>query len=152
MFTVRRCCGRIGLWALLKVNIFKLRGFKLAKEIKGRVPVKGERIAGCGRKKGTPNKKTKEFLEVLQKNNFDPAQALIDCYRDAQAIFDFRKKRNNLTGALVALDRRESCAESLAQFAYPKKKAIEHSGEIGVKTFADFMALGEGDDNDNDDE
>lgn len=115
----------------------------MAKEIKGRLPVQGERVAHSGRKKGTPNKKTVELLQTLQKYNFDPAEALVHCYKEAQKIFEYRKKRGNLAGALVALDRMESPAAELAQYVFPKKKAIEHSGEVGVKTFADFIAAGE---------
>lgn len=109
-------------------------------------PSKGERVPGSGRKKGVPNKKTAELMETIAKLNFDPAEALVYCYKEAQKIFDYRKKRNNLAGALVALDRMETCASDLAQYVFPKKKAIEHSGEVGVKTFADFIAAGEMDD------
>ena len=58
-------------------------------------------------------------------------------------IYAWVKKRANLAGALSALDRMESSAGELAQYVYPKKKAIEHSGEIGVKTFADFILASE---------
>lgn len=103
--------------------------------------VKGQRFGG--RVKGTPNRRTVEFQETLAKHNFNPAEALIFCYNEAKAIFDLRKKRNNLVGALVALDRMETAAAEIAQFSYPKKKAVEHSGEVGVITFADFIAAGE---------
>jgi hypothetical protein len=108
-------------------------------------PTKGQRTPGAGRKKGTPNKKTVELMQVLEKHNFDPGEELIYCYRQAKQIFEFRKKRSNLAGALTALDRMSEIAEDIAQFIYPKKKAIEHSGEVGVRTFADFIASAEGD-------
>ena len=123
----------------------------MATEVKGRLPAKGERTVGAGRKKGTPNKKTVELMQVLEKHNFDPAEALIFCYREAQKIFEFRKKRNNLAGALVALDRMETCASELSQYVYPKKKAVEHSGEVGVRTFADFIAAGQDPESEDDD-
>lgn len=115
-------------------------------------PSKGERVKGSGRKKGVPNKKTAELLETLAKHDFDPGEALIHCYQEARKIFDYRKKNNNLAGALVALDRMETCASDLAQYVFPKKKAIEHSGEVGVRTFADFIAAGgeDGDDESSD--
>jgi len=112
----------------------------MAVEVKGRRPAKGERTIGAGRKKGTPNKKTVELMQVLEKHNFDPGEELIYCYRQAKQIFDLRKKRGNLAGALTALDRMTEVAEDIAQYVYPKKKAIEHSGEVGVRTFADFIA------------
>ena len=121
----------------------------MAKEVKGHLPGKGEKTVGAGRKKGTPNKKTVEFQATLEKYNFNPAEALIHCYKEAQKIFDIRKQRNNLVGALVALDRMDSTAATLSQYAYPKRKAIEHSGEVGVRTFADFMALDDEDEETN---
>ena len=93
-----------------------------------------------GRKKGTPNKRSVEFLETLRELNFDPAKALVHCYKEAEQIFEYRKQRGNLAGALVALDQMNDSAETLAQYAYPKKKAVEHTGEVGVRTFADFIA------------
>jgi hypothetical protein len=98
--------------------------------------------ANSGRKKGTPNKKTKEFMQLLQDENFDPAKELIRCYREARAIFELRKRNGNLVGAMIALGQASDTAGDLAQYSYPKKKAIEHSGEIGVKTFADFIEAG----------
>lgn len=102
-----------------------------------------KRAPGAGRKKGTLNRKTAEVMEVMKAHNFDPAQALIYCHDEAKKIFEYRKKKGNLVGALIALDRMESPAAELAQYIYPKKKAIEHSGEVGVRTFADFIAAGE---------
>lgn len=109
-------------------------------------PQKGQKTPGSGRKKGTPNKKTVELMQVLEKNNFDPGEELIYLYREARKIFEFRKKNSNLVGALSAMDRMIEVAEDIAQYVYPKKKAIEHSGEVGVRTFADFMASAESDD------
>ena len=44
------------------------------------------------------------------------------------------------SAAIDALNAMIKIADNRAQFAYPKKRAIEHTGEIGVKTFADFVA------------
>lgn len=107
---------------------------------------KGQRHPGAGRKAGTPNKKTKELMEVLVKHDFEPAEALIYIYKQAKQIFEYRKQRSNLAGALTAMDRMHDAASELAGYVYPKKKAIEHSGEIGVKTFADFIEAGLEDD------
>lgn len=99
-----------------------------------------------GRVKGSKNKRTVEFMQALERNNFDPAEALMYCFRQSRAIFEARKRKGNLAGALVAMDRMIDVSSELAQFAYPKKKAIEHSGEVNVKTFADFIATGLDDD------
>ncbi len=104
---------------------------------------KGERVPGSGRKKGVPNKQTAEILEIMQKHNFNPAEALLYCYREAEKILLYRKQHGNLSGALCAIDRMEAAAGELAQYVFPKKKAIEHSGEVGVRTFADFIKAGE---------
>lgn len=107
-----------------------------------------KRPEGAGRKKGTPNKKTVEFLQILENNNFDPAAELIYCYRELKKIADHRKKNGNYTGAVVAFQAAEKTANDISQFVYPKKKAIEHTGEVGVRTFADFIAAGEDEDDD----
>lgn len=109
-------------------------------------PKKGTRQPGSGRKAGTPNKKTVELIQVLEKHNFDPGEQFIWLYKEAKKIFEFRKQRSNLVGALSALDRMIEINEDLAQYVFPKKKAVEHSGEVGVRTFADFIASADGDD------
>ncbi len=100
-----------------------------------------------GRQKGTPNKKTQEFLVMLEKNNFDPGEEYVALYRKQMAIYNHRIKpvhgRANLAGALIALADASTSLNNICQFVYPKKKAIEHSGEVGVRTFADFIAAGD---------
>lgn len=100
----------------------------------------GERPAGAGRPKGTPNKKTLEFQQVLAAHNFDPAEQLIYIFKEQMKIFELRNKSRNKAGAVEALGAAEKTCNDICQYVYPKKKAIEHSGEVGVKTFADFMA------------
>lgn len=99
-----------------------------------------KKLPNAGRKKGTPNKKMPELMILLEENNFNPGEELVYCYREARRIFEFRKRKGNLAGALIALDQASSTAEKISQYVYPRKKAIEHSGEVGVKTFADFIA------------
>lgn len=95
-----------------------------------------------GRKPGTPNKKTQELLEVLQAHDFNPGEELIWCYTQAQRIASLRLRKGNLAGALLAIEKAGHIAGDLAQYVFPRKKAIEHSGEVGVRTFADFIAAG----------
>ena len=65
-----------------------------------------------GRKKGTPNKKTLEAQELLAASNFDPIAAMIEISQQAMA-----DKNYLLAGQM---------AKELAQYVYPKRKAIEH--------------------------
>lgn len=98
--------------------------------------------ANSGRKKGTPNKKTLEFQIILQNNNFEPGEEFIYLYREQMKIFEQRKKDERFDGALEALSDAAQTLNNICQYVYPKKKAIEHTGEVGVKTFADFVAAG----------
>jgi hypothetical protein len=93
-----------------------------------------------GRPKGIPNRKTVEFLQILEANNFNPGQALIDIYQKQMAIYELRNKSKNKGGALEALADAEKTVNDICQYVYPRKKAIEHSGDVTIRTFADFMA------------
>ncbi len=103
------------------------------------------RAPGAGRKKGTPNKKTVELMTMLEGLKFDPGQELVFCYREAVKLYQERKKAGYIKGAVSSLSLASKVANDIAQFVYPRKKAIEHSGEVGVKTFADFVAAAEDD-------
>ena len=65
-----------------------------------------------GRKKGTPNKKTLEAQELLAASNFDPIITMVEISQQAMA-----DKNYLLAGQM---------AKELAQYVYPKRKAIEH--------------------------
>lgn len=93
-----------------------------------------------GRKKGVQNAKTREFMTMLQDNDFDPGEAQIRCFNEAMQIYNKRKEHKMYATAFKSLSLAAQIANDISQFAYPKKKAIEHSGELGIKTFADFMA------------
>lgn len=67
-----------------------------------------------GRKAGTPNKKTTELQDKLIDSGFDPIQELIEIAVDLQTSKDLKTK---------------ICSD-LAQYVYPKRKAVEHSGEM----------------------
>lgn len=97
------------------------------------------RPANSGRKKGSVNKKTKEFMHMLEVNNFDPGEAMLHCYKEAMKLYERRREHRAFGPAVDALKLASGIADGISQFAYPKKRAIEHTGEVGVKTFADFM-------------
>lgn len=100
---------------------------------------------GRGRPPGSHNKRTIEFMRVLEAEGFDPAKALIECYREAKktydnygliydAIADARTLKNDSDGSFAApaednahkyLKIAADIAKDLASYAYPKLKAIE---------------------------
>jgi hypothetical protein len=69
-----------------------------------------------GRTKGTPNKKTQLVQQQMEGLGFDPIESMIEICN--QAMTD---KNYALAGQM---------AKELAQYVYPKRKAVEHtSGE-----------------------
>jgi len=72
---------------------------------------KGFKTPNSGRKKGTPNKKTQNLTELIEENysGFDPILELI-------AISQKDK---------VPLDLKVSILKDIAQYIYPRRKAIE---------------------------
>lgn len=82
---------------------------------------------------------------MLERHNFDPGEEYVLLYKEQMRIFHDRKKnKRNQAGALEALSDAGHTLNNICQFVYPKKKAIEHTGEVGIKTFADFMAAAQG--------
>lgn len=65
-----------------------------------------------GRKRGTPNKKTVAVQEQMDQLEFDPIESMIKICN--QAMTD---KNYALAGQM---------AKELAQYVYPKRKAVEH--------------------------
>lgn len=72
------------------------------------------RPEGAGRKKGTPNKKTATFNELLEALNIEPVSELV-------ALKD---KLSSKEWADVLRD--------LISYIYPKRKAIEHEVEVST--------------------
>ena len=65
-----------------------------------------------GRTKGTPNKKTQLVQQQMEDLGFDPIESMIEICN--QAMTD---KNYALAGQM---------AKELAQYIYPKRKAVEH--------------------------
>jgi len=65
-----------------------------------------------GRTKGTPNKKTQLVQQQMEDLGFDPIESMIEICN--QAMTD---KNYALAGQM---------AKELAQYVYPKRKAVEH--------------------------
>jgi hypothetical protein len=70
---------------------------------------------GSGRKKGTPNRITREAAERLEDLGCDPIEGMARLAGDT-------KNTPELRGRMYA---------ELAQYVYPKRKAVEHSGAEG---------------------
>lgn len=71
------------------------------------------KIPGSGRKKGTPNKMTQDLMKICEEEGVDPFRALLLVYKQAHIA-----------------DTKLSALKEICQYVYPKRKAIEHSGEI----------------------
>lgn len=67
-----------------------------------------------GRPKGSPNKRTQEIAERLSELKCDPIEAMVKIAMDVANDVKLRAEMY----------------KELAQYLYPKRKAIEHSGEI----------------------
>lgn len=85
-------------------------------------------------------------MTMLEAKGFDPGEAYVNLYLEQMKLYELRRKTNrkNISGAATILAEAGVSLNNICQYVYPKKKAIEHTGEVGVKTFADFMAAAKG--------
>lgn len=70
------------------------------------------RPPNAGRKKGTPNRKTQDLEDLCAAKGINPFELLLE-----------------FTGP-APLEIRFAALKEICQYLYPKRKAIEHSGEI----------------------
>jgi hypothetical protein len=66
-----------------------------------------------GRKTGTPNRKTREIGELLESLGHNPIEAMVAIATDPNASLELRGRMN----------------AELAQYVYPKRKAVEVAGD-----------------------
>lgn len=105
---------------------------------------KGHKGFGQSRK-GIPNRRTTDFLSVLEARGFCAATAMIDIYEEAKSTYEnyaiiheaikgARDQANHETGQFAAptedkahqyLKIAADMAKELASYSYPKRKAIE---------------------------
>ena len=71
-----------------------------------------KRPENAGRKKGTPNKKTKELMELL--GDYNPAESLLEILKSDRVPIDLKIKIN--------LD--------LMGYLYPKRKSVESKEQV----------------------
>lgn len=88
---------------------------------------KGERRGG--RQKGTPNKASLGVLEQLQALGCDPIANLANfaCGKPIKAMVEGEERQ-----IVPSLDQQLQANKELAQYVAPKRKAVEHSGAIGI--------------------
>ena len=65
----------------------------------------------AGRQKGTPNKKTKELIEIL--GSFNPAEKLVQIYNETDN-----------------LELKAGICKDLMKYVYPQRKAVEMTGDV----------------------
>lgn len=99
-----------------------------------------------GRQKGSPNKRTVELTELLEKKGFNPAEKLVYVYR--KAIKEYKRAdqiadaiQKDLLSRGIPADKvnhgpsylkiASDAAKELMQYVYPKRKAVEFSGPNG---------------------
>lgn len=96
----------------------------------------GGRRPGAGRKKGIPNKKTQLVEDILNNIGCNPLQILADIAvgKPMKAGIGLNAAGDDYAEGEVrpTLDQRMSAAKELAQYVYPKRKAVEHSGSLGT--------------------
>jgi hypothetical protein len=68
-----------------------------------------------GRLRGTPNRKSEQLLRKLQSLECDPIEGLARIALDAETRLDLRVR----------------CYAELAQYVYPKRKAVDLAGHDG---------------------
>lgn len=90
-----------------------------------------------GRLKGTPNKKTRELIEILELKGYDPVAKLIKISDAAEQEYDKIKNKIDdddedgidqallTTNAYTCIKTMQSTASDLMQYVYPKRKAID---------------------------
>lgn len=73
-----------------------------------------------GRAKGTPNKKTQELLDMVTATGCPhPIQGMAEVAVAAREADDY--------------ELAQSCYKEIAQYIVPKKRSVEHKGEIDTK-------------------
>lgn len=107
----------------------------------------GESGNPAGRPKGSQNRRTLALQNQLEELNCDPVACLSEILNAQMAIAreaitpTKKKKIPNKALALEAFADAEKTAADFMQYIFPKKKAVEHSGEANLFSFADFIAL-----------
>ncbi len=87
-----------------------------------------------GKKVGTLNSRSKEFMAVLEQRNFCPASAMMDIFKISMERFVQETQKED-SGQISPMESNAAKylkiaaeeANNLASYAYPKMKAIERT-------------------------
>lgn len=91
-----------------------------------------------GRKAGTPNKRSQEVAEKLEHMGVDPIERLALI---AEMAEQDAQMAENPKDRLPHLQLAKDCHKELAQYVAPKRKAVEHSGTVGISHEQALAAL-----------
>lgn len=91
-----------------------------------------------GRKKGIPNKNSKEVAALVASNNCDPVKFLCALINNDWKMAGYKSefedqltpKGDIIQKPVITLDHRVRAALDIMNYIYPKRKALEHTGEI----------------------
>lgn len=93
----------------------------------------GGKREGAGRQKGTVNRITQEYRDIIAKSN--PVQFLIDAFQNGyiEGVVHPLQEESDAENRYLTLTLKERCdiAKSLTDKILPNLKAIEHTGEDG---------------------
>lgn len=79
-------------------------------------------------------------METLRAKGFDPAAAVLEVYLEAMQSYRERKAKGGFGGGTYLQIAGQS-AEDLMSYVYPKRKAVELSGQGGADLFQSFTEL-----------
>lgn len=110
-----------------------------------------------GKPKGSIHKRTQNFLDVLERENFCAATALIEIYREAKKtydnyaiIYEALEDARKLKGETIAPTEDKAdkylkiaidAAKDLAGYSFPKLKAIEQQKDNPLKDMSPEQKL-----------
>ncbi len=84
---------------------------------------------GCGRKKGTPNKRSQKVEEILDGLGFCALSEMFKMWnQEVVRVKDATGRDLGYEGITEASKVKLLC--EIAQYQFPKRKAIEHTGEV----------------------
>jgi hypothetical protein len=84
---------------------------------------------GAGRPKGSKSKRTQDVETMLQEMDCSPIESLA---RLAQLAEEDAQAAETPSERIPHMNLAKDCYKELAQYVAPKRKAIEHSGSIGM--------------------
>lgn len=84
----------------------------------------GKRPKGAGRKKGTPNKKTRMLEEILRAKKVDPVEGLIELLNSKCVC---KECDADLAYLNLSLRDKANIYMDFMRFLYPQRKSIDHN-------------------------